>query len=106
MPLGVISAAVLICGFANASHAAGGFGDITIEIDEPVWTTAHQQAAATVATNWIELETISARSSAAQNAGMLGFDKPVMTLPDGSTATLNLGARAGAIRAGITWNMN
>lgn len=103
--LGIVAAIATLAGFTATSQAADTFSDIKIEFDANSLAKARQETA-DLSTHWLDLETISTQASAAHNSGMIGFDKPLFNMPDGSTATLNLGARAGTIRAGLTWNLD
>jgi hypothetical protein len=98
-------AAVAIFESAAPSLAADTFANVKIEFDAATLAGWHEDTA-TPAAKWIDLDSATALLPVSQNAGMIGFDKPILNMPDGSTATLNLGARAGAIRAGITWNLD
>jgi glutaredoxin-related protein len=103
--LGIVAAATGFCGSMAAVEAADDFSNVKIEFDAVSLVRAHDDNA-TPAAKWIDLETASAKFQSSQSTGMIGFDKPILNMPDGSTATLNLGAHGGAIRAGITWNLD
>jgi hypothetical protein len=101
---GVISAASAICALTHSGHAGSRLDQVAIDIEPPTWTSTEDEERA-AAIQWIDLETIAAANARVQTAGTLGFDQPVLTMPDGSTATLNVRAHSGAVRAGITLNL-
>jgi hypothetical protein len=103
--IGIVAAAAGLCGLTAVAEAADDFSTIKIEFDAAALGGAHEDTAMP-ATKWIDLETAPAKFQGSQMAGMIGFEKPILNMPDGSTATLNVGARGGALRAGITWNLD
>jgi hypothetical protein len=92
-------------GFATASLASDNFSDVKIEIDAATLGKPRNDSSHT-ATDWIDLEAVAPKSPVTQTAGMFGIEKPIIEMPDGTMAKLHLGARAGALRAGISWNLD